>query len=320
MVYKYNCNLLQSSQWADFNKALKKDVFEQSGTNWQFYAVKESGHGKAGKLFKRLYTPYGPYATDNIALKTALNNLEQLAKAQKADYIRIDPTNPMQNNELLINLGYQKTTRNSQPALTLIIDLNKNFDDVLKNMSKTNQYLWRKASTNNLSFKQFYTSDKLLPFIDMVNNTAQRNNAIFHKSSYYTTLLDTLGPKKQACVIYAHLNNKPVAGAIFVDDISTKTRYYMYAGAYDEARKVSAASPLLVYAMYQAQKQGLLFFDMFGVSPIDQPSHKWAGFSKFKRSFGGYEVAYSGTYEKPLSNKYHILQAARKIAKKLPIK
>ena len=54
MAYKNTCNLLQSDVWADFNKALNKTVFEQSGDNWQFNAIKESGHGKAGKLFKRL--------------------------------------------------------------------------------------------------------------------------------------------------------------------------------------------------------------------------------------------------------------------------
>ncbi len=319
MAYKNICNLLQSNVWADFNKALNRQVFEQSVNGWQFNAIAESGYGKAGKLFKRLYTPYGPYAINDTALTEALNKLEQIAKNNKADYIRIDPTTPLQNSQLLLNLGYIKTARNSQPPQTLIIDLSDNFDDVLKNMSKTNQYLWRKAFDNNISFKLFYKSDELKPFIDMVNTTAQRNNAIFHSGNYYKTLLDTIGPQKNACLIYAYLDNKPVAGAIFVDDTKTKTRYYMYAGAFAEARKVSAASPLLVYAMQQAKQQGLTAFDLFGVSPIDQPNHKWAGFSKFKRSFGGTEVTYNGTYEKPLSKKYKLLQSARKIYQKLPV-
>lgn len=319
MAYKNTCNLLQSTAWADFNKALNKTVFEHCGDGWKFNAIKESGHGKAGKLFKRLYAPYGPYGINDKTLTDALNTLEQHAKDHNLDYVRIDPTGTLQNTNLLTNLGYIKTARDSQPAQTLIINLSDNFDAVLKNMSKTNQYLWRKASVNNLSFKQFYKSDELKPFINMVNNTARRNNAIFHDANYYKTLLNTLGPLKNASVIYAYLNDKPVAGAIFVDDINTKTRYYMYAGAYAEARKVSAASPLLIYAMQQAKQKGLTAFDMFGVAPINEPNHKWAGFSKFKRSFGGYEVAYNGTYEKPLSKKYKLLQSARKIYRKLPI-
>ena len=58
---------------------------------------------------------------------------------------------------------------------------------------------------------------------------------------------------------------------------------------------------------------------MFGVAPKDEKNHKWAGFSKFKRSFGGTEITYNGTYEKPLSKKYKLLQLARKIYRKLPI-
>jgi lipid II:glycine glycyltransferase (peptidoglycan interpeptide bridge formation enzyme) len=55
---------------------------------------------------------------------------------------------------------------------------------------------------------------------------------------------------------------------------------------------------------------------MFGVSPANQPNHRWAGFSKFKRSFGGYEVAYGGTWEKPIKQvRYSALKFARKISK-----
>jgi lipid II:glycine glycyltransferase (peptidoglycan interpeptide bridge formation enzyme) len=91
----------------------------------------------------------------------------------------------------------------------------------------------------------------------------------------------------------------------------------MYAGSNEKARKVSANASLLAFVIEDAHKKGLKLFDLMGVSPKDEPSHRWAGFSKFKRSFGGYEVPFNGTYEKPIRQfRYKIMTNLRKLSKK----
>ena len=52
--------------------------------------------------------------------------------------------------------------------------------------------------------------------------------------------------------------------------------------------------------------------DLWGVAPADQPDHKWAGFTAFKKSFGGREVAYPGTWDLPVRKiRYGAYQFAR---------
>ena len=51
-----------------------------------------------------------------------------------------------------------------------------------------------------------------------------------------------------------------------------------------------------------AKRKGLKYVDLFGIAPEDQPDHEWAGFTKFKKSFGGESVEYPGTWDVPVSS------------------
>jgi lipid II:glycine glycyltransferase (peptidoglycan interpeptide bridge formation enzyme) len=62
--------------------------------------------------------------------------------------------------------------------------------------------------------------------------------------------------------------------------------------------------------MLDAKESGQELFDMWGVSPEDEPDHQWAGFSRFKRSFGGFEVEYPGTWDLPVNKVLHAAYTA----------
>ncbi|HSN36874.1 MAG TPA: peptidoglycan bridge formation glycyltransferase FemA/FemB family protein, partial [Arthrobacter sp.] len=112
---------------------------------------------------------------------------------------------------------------------------------------------------------------------------------------------------------------------------SADTRTYAHAALDDAHRKLSAGIPLLVTLMADARDKGLKHVDLWGVAPADQPDHKWAGFTAFKKSFGGREVAYPGTWDLPVRTvHYNAYQLARKgaqaaraavvMARKLPVR
>jgi lipid II:glycine glycyltransferase (peptidoglycan interpeptide bridge formation enzyme) len=314
MVINGERHLLQSNEWALFQKATGKKIVQRSGSGWQYLAVLETGDGKIGKLFKRLYVPYGPSYKDKQALKKALDDLEIQAKGLNCDYVRVEPVSSDRNSYLKSINGYAKTRRTFQPQLTLIIDLDRPLEDILKDMTKTNRYLYKKASENNLKFTTSYKSADLTEFLKMMNATSKRTKALFRPDSYYQQLLGIFGPKKQAGISYVSIGKEILAGALFVDDIESKTRYYMFAGSFDRARKYSANSPLLTYLIEGAKKRDFKYFDLFGVSPLEDVNHRWAGLSKFKRSFGGQEIKYCGTYEKPIKKiKYKAMATARKL-------
>jgi lipid II:glycine glycyltransferase (peptidoglycan interpeptide bridge formation enzyme) len=63
--------------------------------------------------------------------------------------------------------------------------------------------------------------------------------------------------------------------------------------------------------MVNAKGRGSQLIDLYGIAPDDAgPRHPWAGFSAFKKKFGGQVVEYAGTWDLPLTNKYRIYRTA----------
>jgi lipid II:glycine glycyltransferase (peptidoglycan interpeptide bridge formation enzyme) len=151
----------------------------------------------------------------------------------------------------------------------------------------------------------------------MMRLTAERTGSIFRDNDYLTKLIGLLGPQQKSGVIYVSHEGKRVASALFVDDMQGSTRYYMYAGTGVEARKIGANGTLVSFLILDAAAKGLDKVDLFGVcAPDAAEDHPWYGFSKFKRSYGGEEVDFGGTYEKPINKtRYKVLQIAKNIKK-----
>ena len=89
---------------------------------------------------------------------------------------------------------------------------------------------------------------------------------------------------------------------------------YAHAASYTAQRNLSPATALVVFALFYAHDDRHKFFDFYGIAPDDVPKdHPWAGFTHFKKSFGGTPVDYIGTWEKPLHplryRLYHLYQA-----------
>lgn len=312
-------HLLQTKVWGEFQESLGKKPIYRSGDNWSYTAYYEKGFGRFGKLFTRLYVPYGPTFIEGESLSLALRDLEKEAKKTSVDYIRVEPVCLLENSQVSeYIIGYNKRQNNSfQPDLTIIVDLDRDFEDVVADMSKTNRYLWRKASQNGLKFEISYSADKIDTFLDMMQHTALRTNTKLAKVDYYKNLMSSLSASKNAGLAFVSHDGKQLVCTLFVDDFESKTRYYMYAGSYDEARKYSANAPLVVFLMKDAHDHGMKYFDLFGVSPKSEENHRWAGISKFKRLFGGHEVAYMGTWEKPIKlSRYKVMNFARKFSSK----
>ena len=311
-------HLLQTKVWGEFQESLGKKPIYRSGDNWSYTAYYEKGFGRFGKLFTRLYVPYGPTCKDKASLDFALKDLSKVAKKFGVDYIRIEPVFISENTDSIKHIdGYKKLAHSFQPDLTIIVDLDRDFEDVVADMSKTNRYLWRKASQNGLKFEISYSADKIDTFLDMMQHTALRTNTKLAKVDYYKNLMSSLSASKNAGLAFVSHDGKQLVCTLFVDDFESKTRYYMYAGSYDEARKYSANAPLVVFLMKDAHDHGMKYFDLFGVSPKSEENHRWAGISKFKRLFGGHEVAYMGTWEKPIKlSRYKVMNFARKFSSK----
>lgn len=279
-------------------------------------AVIEDSSNRFAKS-KRLYVPYGPTVENISSLGQALIRLIELAKEHKASYIRLEPLGPFSGNDLK-SLGLIKASRSVQPPQTWQLDLTQSKEEILASMSGTNRNLFNTADKKGISFEITYDEDQLKTFLQMIHNMAARTGMKPHSDKYFKLMAKSLFPDRLAGLAIGYYEKKPIVSALFFDDELQKTRYYAHAGSFDQARKLQANSPLLTYLIMNAKEKGMKVFDFYGVSPEDEPTHPWAGFSKFKRSFGGYEKQFNGTWELPINKlNYKILSTIRKLAGKI---
>ena len=279
-------------------------------------ATLESSSSKFAKG-KRLYVPYGPTAKDIKALGDALSRLAEVARQENASYVRVEPVGGI-TSEQLKSIGLIQAERTVQPAQTWRLDLTQPEERILMSMSSTNRNLYNTAGKKGIEFDITYDTKKLKTFLSMIHDMAARTGMKPHSDKYFRLIAESLFLDKSAGLAIGSHNGEPIVSALFFDDQEAKTRYYAHAGSFGSARKLQANSPLLTYLIMEAKNKGMEIFDFYGVSPADQPKHPWAGFSKFKKSFGGFEHKFNGTWELPLNKlNYKILSTSRKLAGKI---
>lgn len=301
---KLQPHFLQSEAWSSFQQRLGKETFYEEGAGWSASIVLEAPAGIGGKPHRRLYVPYGPTCVDEAALQAALQQLKRLGKQNDVAYVRVEPIVASEPDGSQIDfpaVGLHLNPRAFQPELTLVLDLAPKDEVLLQGMSSTNRNLWRTHKNKGLTCVTSYDPGKLQPFLDMLHETAVRTGITTHSDDYFALMAESLFPSKHAGVAYIEHEGKPIVGAIFFDDFESKVRYYAHAGSFAAARQLQANSPLLAYLIFEAKKQGMKTFDFYGVAPLDAtPEHHWYGHSRFKRSFGGQDKVYGGTWELPV--------------------
>jgi lipid II:glycine glycyltransferase (peptidoglycan interpeptide bridge formation enzyme) len=305
---------LQSPAWADVQRSLGRTVHQESGRGWSFLAVEEKN--PAGKV---LYAPYGPVASSLEAFDAALAALVATARSCGAVFVRIEPVSAgleMPAAAELSRRGLQPAPVNQQPELSWIVDLDGDFNDVLGAMKPVNRNLYRNIHKKGVTFRASQDPDDIRILLNFLHMTARRNGFKPQSDEYLTQVAASLMPAGAATLFIAELHGGPIAAAFVYDSADTRT--YAHAALNDSHRKLSAGIPLLVTLMADAKDRGLKHVDLWGVAPADQPSHKWAGFTAFKKSFGGREVAYPGTWDLPVKKlRYNAYQVARKLRDRL---
>ena len=306
---------LQSPAWAAVQRSLGRRIHEQSGPGWSFLAIEEKN--PAGKV---IYAPYGPVAKSVDAFDAATTALVELAKKERAVFVRMEPVSAgftaSEADALLRARGLQPAPVNLQPELSWVVDLEGDFKDVLGGMKPTNRNLYRNIHKKGVTFRASQDPADIKILLHFLHLTAARNGFKPQSDDYLTQVAECLLPSGAGTLFIAELEGEPIAAAFTYD--SSDTRTYAHAALDDTHRKLSAGIPLLVNLMADAKEKGLKHVDLWGVAPEDQPDHKWAGFTSFKKSFGGREVAYPGTWDLPVNKlRYGAYQLARKLRDKL---
>lgn len=294
-------HFLQSESWEKFQLALSKQVFRESGKNWEFMAVLERTF-----MGNYLYLPYGPILRNKNAFKGCWQALERLGRAKDVMFIRIEPTIDFEVTEMA-GMGFKKTG-GLNPEHTWVVNLTASREDILKQMKQNNRNVFNNYAKKGIVVNNTTSPEKINNLTSLLARVAKENGINVHSTEYFRKQMETGAAK----LYWAEFENKPIAAALVYD--SPTVRYYAHAAADYEHRKLAAGTALVAQMMMDAKRDGQKEFDFYGVTTSDNPNHPWQGFSKFKRSFGGSLRTYAGTWDFPLKKaRYSLFRFFRAI-------
>lgn len=291
MTSNIDGGFLQSWEWGEFQQSLGRKIFRLVLTKEKNFSVLSLVIIHYLPLKQNyLYLPRGPVVKSKTSDKTDLTDfflqLKKIAINNRSMFIRIDPA--WKNDELIFQLGFRFSGQ-VQPKKTLIINLEPSEEELLATMKPKTRYNIKLAQKHGVIIKEV-TNSQFNEFWNLMIKTCQRDHITCHPKNYYQQQLKI----PQFKLILAYWQNKVIAGAIIND--FNKTRTYVH-GASDYQFRDKMAPYLLQWEMIKsAKKQGLKFYDFWG---IDEANPKWQGITRFKKGFAPQNLCteYSGAYD-----------------------
>lgn len=307
-------HFLQSSAWQFYQESIGNKTFRLQGEGWQVLVVESSAHG-----VKRLYCPYGPTLEDIARLPSALQAIEELGRKERAIFVRIEPTGlgvqdlfaePAATE--LRRSGYRKV-ESVQPSDTWIVDLTQGEEALLKQMGSTNRNVYRGIERRGLEVvTSTNPEDARLLHSILAEVSDQNGNFQPHSEEYLFRQAKALFDADSARLYLVRHQEEVIAASLVYE--SDGVAYYAHSGATSANRKLRAGQALVTHMIFDAKERGFSALDLVGIAPNDDPDHPWAGFTSFKKSFGGFARHYVGTWEKPLKPvTYGLYRGGRRI-------
>ncbi len=297
-------HFLQSRDWEKYENLEGRKTLRVTGEGFEAMAVVHET-----PVGKYLYCPYGPSLEANKpkeALKRALDSLVEVAKEQGAFFVRIEPTMEF-TEETMTELGLKKS-HDLDPAHTWVLDLTKPDEDIINGIEKRKVRHWRNHEKKGMSIRQTQNPEEITILTNLLNNLGDQRKFSPQSEEHLKNQL-----KSGFATLYViELEGEPIAAALVYDHDGV--RYYAHAATDDEHRKLMAGTILLIQMILDAHQQGAKVYDFWGITTSEDPQHPWYGFTQYKKSFGGRQVDYAGTWDLPIKKaKYKEYQVLRKV-------
>jgi len=283
--------------------ALGHDVMWRRGHGWQW-----AGAVRSGRFPRYIYVPYGPAARLD-AEQEVLRDVVATARDLGVDFARVEPSAGA--IEALRSLG-ARPSPSIQPRWTWVLDLTQDVDTLRSGLESGHRSRINAGPRRGIRVRQTPDPADIDVFLDLQRSARGRTAFTGQPAAYHRTVASTLMPLGAATLYIAGIGDQPLAASVCFD--FGHTRYYAHSASDPDAGKRLGAGPVLLWQMIvDAKERGATTFDFWGVIPDDDSSHPWAGFSRFKKAFGGSLLERAGTWELPLRRlRYGAYAAARR--------
>ncbi len=254
-------DLRQSKNFASYMEKIgwSADYFKDENIDFRFYLKKIPLLGNFLKILRPHNSPLG--------------QIDQLAKKYRAFAVQI----------------------NYSPTKTLQLNLELPLETIYEQMTKEARYEIRKAQTNKI---KIIRSRDIELFADLWQKNALARGFWLPFKKEIKSIYEAFD--KNAYLLFAHryydLNhsNKPIAGTLIL--LHENIASYFHAFSNPLGRKLAAPSFLVWESLKLTKEKNCRFFDFEGIYDERFPNKSWLGFTHFKKSFGGWEIEFPGSF------------------------
>lgn len=316
-------NFLQSPTWGKANELIGHKIIleynlgdEDDVTSPQYWCQMIVKNAKRGRY---LEIPGGPLLdwANAEAKELVFAKIKQIAQREKCVFVRLRPQLLSSEADKLQGLNLRKAPMHLHAEHTIIIDLAKSEDQLMSDMRRQTRYEVRRSaklgikvrwSNSEEIFKEFHriqtqTAERqhfIPPSLDMLMAERQafcQNNQDGQKSDQnnddaHTDRAGIDGASIDNARIYIAETpeGEPIAyGLILIDG---READYFEAASTDLNHKLPGAYALQWQVIQDLKQLGMKRYNLWGIAPPNQPEHRYAKVTTFKKGFGGEVVEF----------------------------
>lgn len=202
------------------------------------------------------------------------------------------------NHDLLLHHGFKLSKSSYLPSKTLCIDLTQSQKAIYADFQRNIRTGIKRG--DEIVIRDYSSPSDVKIFRDAWKNSVKFTRYVPSLKSLLN-LRKSFPQNKSLCLASHNIVGRIIGGVIFTissHGVSNYITSYMYGFISNEGRSSLSMASLLYQGILWGKKMDCKVFDFEGIYDSRFPNKSWLGFSRFKKSFGGYEVLYPGTYIK----------------------
>jgi peptidoglycan pentaglycine glycine transferase (the first glycine) len=259
-----------------------------------------------------LYVAHGPVwnreapDADDI-LGVLLRALRVLAREERGIVVKVDPRGDGLDDAARLHLetairdaGLRRARHNLQAPTTRIVDLLDGGDALRKTWDKDARNLFRRSSKEGVATRVLRAPDAvaIAEFQRLLDETAERAEFRSHPVAFLEALAAATAATGGWYLAEARKEGRLIGGMITLR-VGDRAYYLYGASTRDpDVKNANAGYATMGASMEALASDGVRTLDLWGVAePDDDTPAEWAGFSAFKRRFGGRPVRHPGTFD-----------------------
>lgn len=271
------------------------------------------------------YVPHGPVwqrdAGDGADVVDRLvAAIGDIAREERSIVVKLDPrASPdgalTEIEALARRNGLLRSRHDLQATTTRIVELLDGGEALARTWHKDERNRVRRAAREGVATSVSTNGDPVgvAAFADLLRDTSTREGFRSRSAAFIERLATELVPPAAWCLSLAKLGGRPIAG-VATPRMGDRAWYLYGASRRDpELQHAFGSDAAMAAAMAALAADGVRTLDMWGVAEPDDATADpaWAGFSLFKRRFGGRPLRHPGTFDLVIDRPMYLVRDAR---------